>query len=180
MSEIPHLRTLRLDLRPFTLSDAAEVQRLCGDPLIASTTLNIPHPYADGVAETWIATHQSAFERRELVVWAIADRRGLIGAIGLDLFPQDHRGQLGYWIGVPYWNQGFATEAVTSVIEYGFGILGLDRIHASYLTRNPASGRVMAKAGMRHEGTLRQHCFKDGRLEDIAVFGILRTDRSVD
>jgi RimJ/RimL family protein N-acetyltransferase len=80
----PSLTTERLHLRPFTLNDAPEVQRLAGDRDIASTTLQIPHPYEDGMAEQWIATHQESYEKGESVLFAIVVRPDdtLIGAMG--------------------------------------------------------------------------------------------------
>ena len=89
MKERPTLETTRLTLRPFTVSDASDVQRLAGERDIASTTLNIPHPYEEGMAEQWIASHQERYEKGELVNFAITLRadRALIGAIGLQLAP---------------------------------------------------------------------------------------------
>ena len=179
MSQQPILETPRLVLRPFALSDAPTVQRLAGAAAVADTTLAVPHPYADGMAEAWIATHQAAFERGENVVFAITLREGeLVGAINLHLEPPHQRGELGYWIGEPYWNRGYATEALRAVIEYGFAIQGLNRMVARHLRRNPASGRVMQKAGMRREGEQRQHVMKNGRFEDLEYYGILRSDRA--
>lgn len=88
MKERPTLDTVRLRLRPFTLADAPDVQRLAGERAIADTTANIPHPYLDGMAEQWITTHQGRFEAGELVNVAITRRDGniLIGAIGLMVF----------------------------------------------------------------------------------------------
>ncbi|MGH7606314.1 MAG: GNAT family N-acetyltransferase [Gemmatimonadales bacterium] len=177
MTHLPTLRTERLLLRPFQLEDAALVQRLAGAREIADTTLTIPHPYADGMAGTWIATHADAWESQERATFAIATQTdGLVGAIGLQLRPEHRRAELGYWIGRPFWNRGFATEAARAVIAFGFEVLGLNRIHASHLTRNPASGRVLVKAGMRFEGTLRQHVVKWDRAEDLAEYAILRAD----
>jgi len=67
----PQLETERLLLRPFTLADAADVQRLAGDPEIAATTLRIPHPYEDGIAEQWLAEMPARFEKNEEVVFAV-------------------------------------------------------------------------------------------------------------
>ena len=87
MKERPTLETTRLTLRPFTVADASDVQRLAGEREIASTTLNIPHPYEEGRAEQWIATHQERHEKGEQVNFAIILRadQALIGAIGLQL-----------------------------------------------------------------------------------------------
>lgn len=179
MTEQPTLSTERLILRPFTLADAPDVLRLAGDRDIASTTLNIPHPYEPGMAETWIATHSEAFDRGETVTFALVRRvdHTFIGAMGLRLEPEHHRAELGYWIGKPYWNQGLASEAARAVVRYGFEALGVNRIYASHLTRNPASGRVMQKVGMAYEGRLRQHILKWGVFEDLELYAILRNDK---
>jgi RimJ/RimL family protein N-acetyltransferase len=160
------------------LSDAPEVQRLAGDRDVASTTLRIPHPYADGMAEEWIGTHAAKFERGEGLSLAITFRSSgdLVGAVGLEISKEHARAELGYWIGKEFWGRGLATEAARAIINYGFESLGLNRIHAQHQTRNPASGRVMAKLGMRHEGTLRRHIQKWGTFEDVEVCGILRSD----
>jgi len=173
----PTLRTERLLLRAFRPEDAAVVQRLAGEREVADTTLTIPHPYRDGMAETWIATHAEAWERQERLTLAItAEALGVIGAISLHLRPVHRRAELGYWVGRPFWNCGYATEAARAVIAFGFEALGLSRIHASHFTRNPASGRVMVKAGMRLEGTFRQHVIRWDRPEDLSQYAILKTD----
>ena len=180
MKNRPTLTTPRLILRPFALGDAPGVQRLAGAREVASTTLNIPHPYAAGMAEQWIATHQESYARGEFVIFAIVLRanQALIGAMSLHMHPQHVHAELGYWIGTAYWNHGYCSEAAQAVLRYGFDVLGLHRIHASYMTRNPASGRVMQKIGMTYEGCLRQHVQKWGVFEDIAVYGILRSEAS--
>ena len=169
------LETNRLLLRPFDISDAADVQRLAGDRAIADTTQNIPHPYEDGVAEEWISTHGEIHESSAGMVLAITLRSTgeFIGAVGLSDMKPGHLAELGYWIGKPYWNQGYCTEAACAVVEHAFSTLGLKRIYARHLTRNAASGRVMQKIGMKREGCLRQHAQKWGKLEDVAVYGIL-------
>ncbi len=154
MKQLPTLKTERLILRPFEMSDVTDVRLLAGDRAIADTTLNIPHPYEEGMAEQWIRTHQPRFEAGELVNFAITMRADgeLVGAIGLVIERRFDRAELGYWVGRPYWRQGYCTEAGRSVLKFGFMELNLNRIHASHLCRNPASGRVMQKLGMTREG----------------------------
>lgn len=178
MNERPILETTRLVLRPFTLADASDVQRLAGARAIASTTLNIPHPYEDGMAEQWIRTHQERYEKGELVDFALVLRTNhiFLGAMELQINQQYASAELGYWIGQPFWRQGYCTEAARAVLGYGFEVLELNRVHASYLTRNPASRRVMQKIGMAYEGCLRQHIKKWDVFEDLALYGILRSD----
>ena len=172
------IETERLILRPHTLDDAKELQRLIGDRDIASTTLNIPHPYEDGMAEEWISRRQETFERGVSVQFAITHREqgGFMGGIGLMIDREHERAEVGYWIGKPYWNQGYCTEAARAILKYGFEVLGLNRIHATPMTRNPASGRVLQKIGMKHEGCLRQHVKKWDKFEDMETYGILRSE----
>ena len=174
----PTLYTKRLILRPFNKSDAASVQFLAGDKEIATTTLNIPYPYPDGLAEEWIATHPEDFARNRSVIFAVClkEDKKLIGAIGLTLAHQHDHAELGYWIGVPYWNNGYCTEAAQEVLNYGFAYLGLNRIFAQYLEKNDASGRVMQKLGMKPEGELRLHLKHWGSYHNIIVYGILKDE----
>jgi ribosomal-protein-alanine N-acetyltransferase len=177
MTRAPVLTTERLTLRPFELSDAADLHRLAGAAEVAYNTLRIPHPYPEGAAAEWIATHQQMFEEKREVVFAITlrDSGEFVGTIGIHLMPFD-KAEIGYWIGVPYWGRGYATEAAGSVIRYGFEELGLNRIESNHFTRNPSSGRIMEKSGMRYEGLLRQAVKKGDEYLDIKFYGILRED----
>ena len=179
MKQRPTLETERLIMRPFRRSDAPDVQRLAGAREIAAGTLRLPHPYGEGMAERWIGSHQETFERGEGIAFAVTLRGNgrLIGAISLMAISTEHeRAEMGYWIGVPYWNQGYCTEAARAVIRYGFEVLELNRIQASHFARNPASGRVMQKIGMTREGCQRQ-CFKKwGEFVDLVCHSVLRQE----
>lgn len=178
MKQRPTLQTDRLLLRPFAAADAPEVHRLAGDYDIASTTLNIPYPYEPGMAEQWIAQQREDFRAGLLVSFAItrqADTR-LLGSVGLKVSQRHNHAELGYWIGKEYWNHGYCTEAGRAVVRYGFDVLNLQRIHAYHFARNPASGRVLQKIGMRHEGCQRRHVKKWENFEDLELYGILRDD----
>jgi ribosomal-protein-alanine N-acetyltransferase len=174
----PVLETARLRLRPFAPADAPDVQRLAGAREVADTTRLIPHPYPNGAAETWIASHAEQHEDDRALTLALElrDQGRLCGAIGLRLVADDRQAELGYWIGVPDWGKGLCTEAARAVVEYGFGTLELHRIWATHFVRNPASGRVMAKVGMTREGVLRGHVRKWDVFEDVEFWGILRSD----
>jgi len=174
----PSLGTPRLLLRPFTLADAPEVKRMAGRKEIADTTLQIPHPYKDGMAEEWIRTHSDAFTEGRQANFAVTDRQKghLLGAIGLTLDSESRHGDLGYWIGVKHWGNGYCTEAAEAVLYYGFTQLLLHRIFAHHMARNPASGRVMQKIGMQYEGYQREHVKKSGRFEDLVLYGILKPE----
>lgn len=170
----PALRTARLLLRPFALADAPRVAALAGDREVAATTLRIPHPYDAQMATEWIDGLAPAYGAGELANFAVTTAAdGVIGSIGLSLHLDHRRGELGYWIGKPYWGQSYVTEAAREILRYGFGSLGLRRIHAHHMTMNPASGTVLKKLGMRHEGILRQHTLKWDQFHDVECYGIL-------
>ena len=158
--------------------DAPDVQRLVGERDVAVNTLTFDHPYEDGMAERWIGSLQTEHEEGKIVNFAIVLRAddSLIGAIGLLINHSHLHAEIGYWIGKPFWNHGYATEAARTVLEFGFNTLGLHRIFAGHYARNPASGQVLLKIGMTHEGRLRQHIQKWGQFEDEERYGILRTD----
>jgi RimJ/RimL family protein N-acetyltransferase len=178
-SQLPTIGTEQLILRPFTLADVPEVQKLAGDWEVASRTMEIiPHPYEDGMAEEWIITHQNNFANGIDITLAITHREGkyLIGAIALTRNQQFENAFIGYWLGKIYWNKGYCTEASKAMLKYGFEVLSLNRIFASHLSRNPASGRVMLKTGMRYEGHWKQHAKVWGEFEDLEWYGILRSE----
>ncbi len=178
MRQPPALKTDRLLLRPFTAADAEDIQQLAGDPAIADTTLNIPHPYDIERAKEWIDALQPQFEKGRRTVFAMIDGKmdNFIGAIELRIDQRYQRGELGYWIGKPFWNNGYCTEAGQAVLAYGFARLNLNRIYANHFSRNESSGRVMLKLGMLHEGHARQHVKKSDHFEDIEIYGILKEE----
>ena len=145
--DLPVLETERLVLRPFALADATRVQQMCNDDAVASTVLNMPHPYPEGAAEKWIATHADCFRQGTEVTLAITLKPAgtVVGSIGLSVNKAHKRGELGYMVAREDWNHGYCTEAARALMEYGFTVLGLNRIQAMHFPRNPASGRVMQK-----------------------------------
>jgi RimJ/RimL family protein N-acetyltransferase len=175
--DYPRLETPRLILRGFVSADGPRVQQLAGDRAIAATTMNIPHPYPDGAAEEWIATHRETFDSGKGANFAVTLRSTgeLIGGCGLVIREIHKRAELGYYIGKQYWGNGYATEAAKAVIQYAFS-RGIHRVFAEHYHTNPASGRVLQKAGMKHEGTLRQHMIKWDQPMDCEVYGILAND----
>jgi [ribosomal protein S5]-alanine N-acetyltransferase len=180
VSDPPVLRTSRLLLRPFTNEDCPAVERLAGDERVADTTLTIPHPYPPGAALEWIAMHPTEWQTGTGLILAITDGQSgeLFGSIGLTIEADHGRAELGYWVGVPYWNRGYCTEAGEAMIDFAFGPLDLHRVHSHHFTRNPASGRVMQKLGMQFEGVQRAAVKKGGRFEDLACYAVLATDRT--
>ena len=169
----PQVTSLPIRLRPFTLDDAPRVQLLAGDFLVAETTALIPHPYRSGMAEEWIGTHQGQRDRGIAFVYAITQAEDglLVGAIETRPVPDVHE-NFGYWIGASYWGRGYATAAARAVIALTFGYLDCERMTASHLVRNPASGRVMEKCGMMMlQQVTRAH---RGKEEPFCIRGITR------
>jgi ribosomal-protein-alanine N-acetyltransferase len=170
----PTLTTARLVLRPLILADAPRVQELAGAREVALNTLLVPYPYPDGKAEEWIAKREEEFLQGN-ITFAIDDGE-LAGVMGLHIKRDDDIAEIGYWIGVPYWGRGYATEAGAAVIRYGFEVQKLNKIFAAHFARNAASGRVLQKLGMKHEGTLRQQHKKWGEYVDCEFYAILREE----
>ena len=173
------VKTPRLRLRPLTLEDATTVQQLAGRREIAAMTRTIPHPYSLAQAQEWL-TKAIALnsEGKAATFGLVLECTGrLIGAIGLASIDADHRcAEMGFWVGVDWWGQGYATEATRALLRHGFEALGLNRIYAHHMTKNPASGRVLEKIGMKREGLLRQAMRKWDNFEDVVLYAILRQD----
>ena len=178
MTAPQELRTLRLLLRSFERGDIPAVVRLAGAREIAATTINIPHPYTENDARSFLAHAEDDCRAGRSVSFVATISAGgeLCGAVGLAIAPAHDRAELGYWIGVPYWGQGFATEAASAVMAFGFEVLRLNRIHASHFAGNTASQRVLEKIGMRHEGLSRQHARKWNRFVDLENYGLLASE----
>ncbi len=174
MNTSPKLGTPRLTLRPYTEADIAELVPLIGAREVAATTLRIPHPYTEHNAREFLLMAQEP-GRIWLAITLRTDGRQ-IGGVGLRVDDQHSNAELGYWLGVPYWGQGYATEAARAMMRYGFEQLGLHRIYASHFEGNTPSGRILQKLGMQHEGCQRGHIRKWDRFLDSELYGILRDE----
>jgi len=172
----PTLETARLIMRPWGEADIPELIPLIGKREVAATTLRIPHPYTHDDAAAFLRFCREVEEENLGVRLAIILRENakLCGGIGLVAETQHLHAELGYWLGVPYWGKGYATEAAQAVVEYGFEVLKLHRIYASIFPHNPASGRVLEKIGMTREGRLREHVYKWERFYDVEMYGIVK------
>ena len=168
------IQTERLDLRPTTESDIGELVPLIGAREVAETTLRIPHPYEERHAREFLANPAKENELR-LIIRLRKDGR-LCGGVGLHSDNEHKRAELGYWIGVPFWGNGYATEAARAVVGYGFENFDLNRIFAAHFAGNDASGNVLRKIGMRYEGCMRQAVIKRDRFIDLERYAILRSD----
>lgn len=147
-ASIPVLETKRLALRAARLEDAKAVAALANDRRIAENTARIPYPYKLADAEQFIAGASKKGEAAYLVTL----RDGtIVGACGL-MFREDDAPEIGYWLGVPYWNRGYATEALHALIDYAFTDLTHDAVQAGARVTNPASRRVLEKCGFQWTG----------------------------
>jgi RimJ/RimL family protein N-acetyltransferase len=142
VAQLPLLRSARLLLRAPRPEDARRVAALAGDHRVAENTARIPHPYELADAEAWIAgVNRTADE----AIFLIDIGGQIIGACGLEL-----RGglpEIGYWIGVPFWGSGYATEAARALIDYAITEREVTALHAGARISNPASRRVLEKCG---------------------------------
>jgi RimJ/RimL family protein N-acetyltransferase len=142
----PVLETERLVLRAPRIEDAKLVAALVNDRRIAENTARIPHPYGIADAKEWIG----AVTAQAAATFLITIDGAAIGACGLDI--RDGVAELGYWLGVPFWGRGYATEAARAVIDHAFGELGHEVIVAGARISNPASRRVLEKCGFQWSG----------------------------
>lgn len=165
------IRTQRLVLRPPAVADAARVSLLAGDYDVACMTGTIPHPYSEQMAGEWL---KGAVEGEEGVVFMI-EREGLVvGCTGYRAFDADHA-ELGYWIGKPYWGQGFASEAVRALIAHAFDADGFAYLRAGHFTDNPGSERVLRKLGFMDEGGETRECAARGTATDCVTYRLERS-----
>jgi RimJ/RimL family protein N-acetyltransferase len=148
----PVLLTDRLCLRPLSRADRPAIERLADDPDIARWCAAIPHPLPRGAALGWITASLAEREQGEAVTYAIERRLGRVFMGGVSLTLQDGQGIVGYWLGRPYWNRGYATEALRRILALGFEVFDLDDIGAYTMPGNAASLRVQEKAGMSDQG----------------------------
>ena len=177
-ARLPVLETPRLILRPMKMSDAKDIYAYSKDPDVARHVLWEAHrSIAD--AKLYLRYMLRQYRAGLPCSWGIVLRETgqLVGTIGYMWFNEEHRStEIGYSLAKWLWNQGYMTEALRAVIALSFDRLHVHRIEAMHDSANPASGRVMLKCGMRHEGTLRHKVFNKGRFMDVEQYAILSTD----
>lgn len=149
----PVLTSDRLVLRPLKRSDAGLLRLYTGDERLARMTTNIPHPLPPGSTEAFIDAVLSG--ARGETVWAIEHNGSVAdGLIGLISLKDD--GEIGYWVGAPFWSTGFATEAVQTVCGYAIG-QGRVPLTAEVFQDNAASAKVLTKTGFAYVGEGRRY-----------------------
>ncbi|MEJ2610006.1 MAG: GNAT family N-acetyltransferase [Candidatus Thiodiazotropha sp.] len=147
----PKLHTERLLLRPLTIDDGVRIRALAGNWAVAKTTLSIPHPYEEGMAEKWISDLEDKWKEKAGVSFGVELKKTneIIGVVSL-VSISHNSAEIGYWIGEQYWGNGYCTEASKSLIQFALKQLHITFFKAEHLTENPASGKVMVKLGLKH------------------------------
>ena len=166
-------------LRPWRPSDREALAALANDRRISINLRDLfPYPYGVEDADRFIAMAQSLVPPTSFAIEASGQ---LAGGIGYTLHTDVERvaAEVGYWIGVPFWGRGIATEAVRLVTATAFARHpDLRRLYALPFASNPASARVLEKAGYQREGVMRQSAIKDGVVQDQWLYAILRHEAS--
>ncbi|MDR3051087.1 MAG: GNAT family N-acetyltransferase [Oscillospiraceae bacterium] len=175
-SRLPDLHTPRLLLRKVNAGDAQDLFDYGRDPEVARHVLwDAYRTEAD--ARMYVRYLQRQYRADQPSSWGIVykpeDR--MIGTVGFMWWNHDHNAaEIGYSLSRAYWNQGIMTEALPPVLRFGFEQMDLHRIEAQHECDNPASGRVMEKAGMTCEGRLAGRLYNKGRYVDVYLYAILR------
>lgn len=182
----PLLTTPRLTLRPLLETDASAIEQALSDRAIADKMISISYPYLPGAAADDIERQRSAFAAGKAVTFAIAlsgngeaaEQSGpFMGVIEIREIDREHlQAELSFWLSAGFWNQGYMSEVMPPILQYVFLELGLNRLYAYYMARNPACGRLLRNAGFVQEGVLRQRVRKWGKFEDVVLMSILREE----
>jgi len=169
------LKLTRSTLRPWRVGDEASLVRNANNRRVWRNLARLPHPYTLSDADEWI-TRASA--QSPATDFAIVVRDEAVGGIGIeigrDVFYRS--AEIGYWLGEAHWGHGIATEAVRAVTEYAFTTFDLCRLHAGVFEWNPASMRVLEKAGYTLEARHHKNVTKDGETIDRLVYALVRSD----
>jgi [ribosomal protein S5]-alanine N-acetyltransferase len=173
------LETERLLLRRFRISDAQNAYKnWFSDPDVAMYMRWDAHTDIQQTEE-FLQKVVTDYEKPDFYRWAITMRTSseVIGAIGLHIEDEfDMVADVSYALGKAFWGKGIVTEALKEVLRFGFLVVGVNRIEAFHAVNNPASGKVMKKAGMQYEGRLRQSYRSHNGFEDSDLYAIIRSD----
>jgi [ribosomal protein S5]-alanine N-acetyltransferase len=168
-----------LVVRPQMAKDDLSVRELANDPRIASLSIWPMQGYGRKLCRRWIAGTHEGWEEGTRAEFALELKSGgeVVGLAGLDRREAGPASaELAFLLKVGFWGQGYATEAAEVVVDFGFKRLKLNRIYARHLAGNSASGRVLAKLGLRQEGVLREFAPKGNGFEDAVLLSLLRRE----
>lgn len=168
---LPILQTGRLTLRAPRRGDGKALVGLVNDRRVAENTARIPSPYHADDAETFIAAANRLTDEATFVIMREGE---LIGMCGVE--PRLDGPAIGYWLGVPFWGRGYATEAVRAVIDHAFGACGHQMLQATSRVSNPSSRRVLEKCGFQWTGV---GLYRVRAINSSAPFDRFRLDRGL-
>jgi RimJ/RimL family protein N-acetyltransferase len=154
--DVFRLETRRLWLRWPRLADVQAIVRLAGEKAVADMTARIPHPYTAQHAEEFVYLARRSNADGDGLRLAITPKgrpNAVMGMVGIDRSPEDGRPHLGYWLGVPHWGEGYATEAARALIDAFFAYTPHDELSSAARVVNPASRRVLEKCGFAYQGS---------------------------
>ena len=173
----PIIKTKHFILRPFKMSDAESVAENVNDKNIYRHTLVIPYPYFLKDAKQWLRGVINNRHKKisESVVFAIEINGRAVGSISINKIKQEHKAEIGYWLGEKYQGKGIMTQAIKEITKYGFRELKLRRVYALVFSFNKGSMRVLEKNGYKFEGTLRKEAKKDNKFFDCYIFAKTRS-----
>ena len=165
-------------IRKWKMSDAADLAAAISNKKVQENLRDgLPYPYTEQDGTAYISAMLSADENETFAFAIIADSK-VIGSIGIFRQGNIHRqtAELGYYIAEEYWGRGIMTEAVKQICEYVFSKSDIIRIYAEPFAYIAASCRVLEKAGFQYEGTLRNNAVKNGKVIDMKMYSLLKTE----
>jgi [ribosomal protein S5]-alanine N-acetyltransferase len=150
--EFEPIATERLVLRKLETRDRARLVQLANNWRVAKNLGTMPFPYTEAAADEWLGKQDELWAGGKSRPLAITLNGDLIGGCGVGTRPDrdDEEWELGYWLGEPYWNRGYASEAALALRDHAFEAVKLDQLIAGHYADNHASGRVLTKAGFRY------------------------------
>jgi ribosomal-protein-alanine N-acetyltransferase len=177
-SNLPALETQRLLLRKMSLDDANDLFEYASDPEVSRHTTWEAHQTIED-SHAFLGSVVELYKRHQVASWGVVHKQDakFIGTCGfVEWLPHHARAEIAYALSRSYWGQGYMTEAVRRVVDFGFRVMALHRIEARCEVENIGSARVMEKTGMIFEGVLRGHMFAKGRHRDLELYSILRDE----
>lgn len=170
------IKSKKFILRPFRMSDAESVQKHVGHKAVIRNLSNLPYPYTLKDARFWLNEKLSEYRQKEPadIVFAIEIDGEAAGSIGLHKIVRGHKAEMGYWLGQKYWGGGVMTDAVKSIVSFGFKDLKLRRIYARVYPFNKGSMRVLEKNGFKFEGIAKKETKKENKFIDAHIFAKVR------
>lgn len=169
---------MKCNIRKWKLSDAKDLATALSNKKVQDNLRDgLPYPYTEQDGKEFISAMLSADEN-ETFAFAIMVDDKVVGSIGIFRQGNIHSqtAELGYYIAEEYWGKGIMTEVVKQICEYVFGDSDIIRIYAEPFAYNIASCRVLEKAGFQYEGTLRSNAVKNGKVIDMKMYSLLKTE----